>query len=184
VLAAVWTVAALLLTTGALHEDGAADTADGLGGGTRERRLEIMRDSRIGAFGALALLLALFARIAALTLLARPGPVALALIVAGALGRVAMVIVLATLTPARSDGLAAALRPGPTGVSVACAVAGAVTLLLPFRLSLGMLLAAGGCAALMRQLAREKFGGHTGDILGATEVLTECVVLTLLAGGR
>ena len=98
--AAVWTLASMLLVTGALHEDGLADFADGLGGGrTRERKLEIMRDSRIGTFGGLALMLSLAARGTALATLAQPVRVVVALIVAAALGRGAIGVLLLTSAP-------------------------------------------------------------------------------------
>jgi adenosylcobinamide-GDP ribazoletransferase len=182
--AAVWTLAAMLLATGALHEDGLADTADGFGGGrTRERRLEIMRDSRIGAFGALALMLALAARGASLAALAAPGAVAAGLVAAGALGRGAIVVVPLMLAPARSDGLA----PGLAGRAVGRAAAGiglgfvVALALLPIRAALGATLAAGAVALAMAWLARRRIGGYTGDVLGAVSVVTECVVLSLLA---
>jgi adenosylcobinamide-GDP ribazoletransferase len=174
---AVWTLAAMLLATGALHEDGLADTADGFGGGrTRDRKLEIMRDSRIGSFGALALMLSLAARGAAIAALATPGHVIAALIAAGALGRGAMLVVLLLLPPARADGLAAGLGASRIG-----------------RVATGLLLAAvaahafwAGIAAVLAALAmawtaRRQIGGYTGDVLGATSVVTECVVLSLLA---
>jgi adenosylcobinamide-GDP ribazoletransferase len=186
VLAAIWTLAAMLWTTGALHEDGAADTADGFGGGaTRERKLEIMRDSRIGAFGALALLLALSTRVAALTLLGRPAAVAGALIVAGALARSTMAGLLAALPPARADGLAAGLHPAGATAAAACGIAAlAGLLLLPGRLAVTAIMATALSAVAMRRLANRQVGGHTGDILGATEILTECVVLTIIASAR
>ncbi|HET9019903.1 MAG TPA: adenosylcobinamide-GDP ribazoletransferase, partial [Acetobacteraceae bacterium] len=111
--AAIWTLAALLLVTGALHEDGLADAADGLGGGrTVERRLAIMRDSRIGSFGTLALLLSSALRIAAIAALS-PRMAACALVTSGALGRAALLLPLLLLPPARPDGLGASLARGP-----------------------------------------------------------------------
>jgi adenosylcobinamide-GDP ribazoletransferase len=181
--AAAWTLAAALLITGALHEDGLADTADGFGGGrTRERRLEIMRDSRIGSFGALALMLSLAARGTAIAILATPLHVATALIVAGALGRTGIVIVLLALAPARSDGLAAELRERrPMRAAVAVAVAAA---LAATQFSTLSALAAGGAALAVALgfawTARRQIGGYTGDVLGATSVLVECAVLSLM----
>src|ERR1700681_983624 len=77
-------VGATLAATGALHEDGLADTCDALGGGTRERKLEIMRDSRIGTYGACALVLSFMLRVGVLASLGGPAPVAMALIAAHA----------------------------------------------------------------------------------------------------
>lgn len=181
---AVWTLGLLLLLTGALHEDGLADTADGFGGGrTRERRLEIMRDSRIGSFGALALLLALAARGTAIAALAAPAHVAAALAAAGALGRGAIVVSVLVLAPARTDGLAAGLRERrPVRAAVGLVLAGAVAVAL---MPVATALAAGGAAlAVALGLAwttQKKIGGYTGDVLGAAAAAAECVVLGLLA---
>src|SRR5262245_12660629 len=101
-------VASTVFVTGALHEDGLADTADGLGGGgTRERKLEIMRDSRIGTFGALALLFSVLLRSAALSALASSSLVFLALIASHAAGRAVMPVFMRLVPPARADGLSA-----------------------------------------------------------------------------
>ena len=103
-------VGALVIVTGALHEDGLADVADGFGGGaTRERKLEIMRDSRIGAYGAAALALSLILRVAALSALLDHGlgAAAAGLILAGAASRAAALAPLALLPAARADGLGA-----------------------------------------------------------------------------
>ncbi len=146
-LAAVWTLVAMVALTGALHEDGLADTADGFGGGaTRGSKLAIMRDSRIGTFGALALALSLATRAAAIAAMADRGRVAAALIVAGALGRAAMVGLPMLLPPARADGLGASVSgPSLPQAAVAFAVAvGATLLLLPAsRAAFAVLLTAG-----------------------------------------
>jgi adenosylcobinamide-GDP ribazoletransferase len=175
-IAAIGAVAASVLTTGALHEDGLADTADGFGGGaTVARKLEIMRDSRIGSFGALALMLALGLRVAALAALADPARVAVALIAAAALGRGAMIGMLLTLPPARTDGMAASLGPTPlTPGAVGLAIAAAGVLLPHGARAVVAALLAG---AVMVWLARRQIGGHTGDVLGATEQAAECAVL-------
>jgi adenosylcobinamide-GDP ribazoletransferase len=185
-LATAWALAAQLLVTGALHEDGLADMADGFGGGRdRQRKLEIMRDSRIGSYGVLALLLALGMRAAAMVELHDPVSVAAALAVAGALGRAAMLGVLAALQPARQDGLAAGLgRPDRGALLVGGGLATlAALVLLPAPLASVAVLLAAGCAAGMARLAWRQVGGHTGDVLGATAQVTECVVLTALAAG-
>jgi adenosylcobinamide-GDP ribazoletransferase len=175
-IAAICAVGATLLTTGALHEDGLADTADGFGGGaTVARKLEIMRDSRIGSFGALALIFSLGIRVVALASLADPAHAAVALIAAGVLGRGAMIGVMLALPPARRDGMAAALGPVPfapaaIGLAIACACAA-------FPHGARALLAAVLAGAFMVWLARRQIGGHTGDVLGATEQAAECAVL-------
>lgn len=181
--AAVWALASMLLVTGALHEDGLADFADGLGGGrTRERKLAIMRDSRIGTFGGLALMLSLAARGAALAALAQPARVAVALIVAAALGRGAIGVVLLTSGPARPDGLAADLRASQFGrTALGPGIAGVLVFaLLPFGAALAAMVAALGGALAIAWIAHRQLGGYTGDVLGAAVVVTECAVLALI----
>ena len=109
-LAATFAIAALVLTTGALHEDGLADVADGFGGGsTREAKLAIMRDSRIGVFGAIALVLSLMLRVGALAALQREGTgfAFAGLVLANAAARSGALTPLAWLPPARLDGAGA-----------------------------------------------------------------------------
>ncbi|WP_264811937.1 adenosylcobinamide-GDP ribazoletransferase, partial [Gluconacetobacter johannae] len=124
--AAGWAVAVQILLTGGLHEDGLADMADGFGGGRdRARKLEIMRDSRIGAYGVLALVLSLLLRVTAAAAAAHP---IAAMAVAGTLSRAAMTGVLAALPPARGDGIAGTMGriPRPAlgaGLLVAALVA-------------------------------------------------------------
>src|SRR5580700_4506557 len=105
--AAALAVAATLAVTGCLHEDGLADTADGFGGGdTRERKLDIMRDSRIGTYGVCALTLSILLRVSAIAALADPAPVVMALIAAHGGARAAMPVFMTLVPPARRDGLA------------------------------------------------------------------------------
>ena len=118
-ISAALAICALVVVAGALHEDGLADVADGFGGGdTRERKLEIMRDSRVGAYGAAALALSLMLRVAALSALLGHGlgEAAAGLVLAGTVSRAFGLLPLALLAPARADGLgasAAARRPRP-----------------------------------------------------------------------
>lgn len=108
-------ITAALLFTGALHEDGLADTVDGFGGRTRERKLEIMRDSRTGTYGVAALVLSFMLRAGALASLVEPGLVAVALIAAHAGGRATMPVLMLVLPQARQDGLAADAGEPPLG---------------------------------------------------------------------
>jgi len=181
--AAAWSLAGGLLLTGALHEDGLADLADAAGARDLARRLAVMRDSRIGSFGALALIVSSLVRVSALAACATPGRVALALLLAGTLSRGGILVLLLALPPARSDGLAASLLPLPRapaawGLSLALLPA------LPLAPLLGPLatvraLAAALLALLLCALAcRRLIGGHTGDALGAVSVAIECVVLS------
>ncbi len=176
-IAAILAITATILATGGLHEDGLADTADGFGGGrTVERKLEIMRDSRIGSYGALALILSLALRVTALATIADPIAGAFALIAAGMLGRGAMLLPLWRLRPSRPSGLAAPLATmTPAAGCVGLALAAAPAILAPVTLAAAC--AAGG---VVTWLAQRNVGGYTGDVLGATEQLAECAVLTAL----
>jgi adenosylcobinamide-GDP ribazoletransferase len=184
-LGASWALAAMMLATGAFHEDGLADAADGFGGGrTLERKLEIMRDSRIGTYGALALGLSVLIRIGALSALGRPGLVLGALVAAGMLGRGGMIVTLLFLRPARADGMAAGMSDIPRwGAVVGLAlVVLAALICLPVKSALVATILGLGAALAVAKLAQEQIGGHTGDILGAVEVIVECVTLTAMVG--
>jgi len=184
---AVLAVAATLAATGCLHEDGLADTFDGFGGGSEpERKLEIMRDSRIGTYGACALAMALMLRVGALASLATPAQVALALIAAHAGGRAVMPLFLRVVPPARPDGLSAdAGRPSQTSVAVA-ALLGLVVLLL----SLGVATSVVALVSLLvvlgltRWLCLRQIGGQTGDTAGALEQIGEMAILLAAVAGR
>ena len=174
--------AALVVTTGALHEDGLADVADGFGGGaTRTRKLEIMHDSRVGAYGAIAIALALILRVGALTAALDGGfwRAGLSLMLVAALSRAGALTPLALLPPARADGAgAAAGRLDPSALAAAWGSALVIALALGL-VSLGLahtLLAAlmsGAGALLMVVLARRAIGGQTGDVAGAAQQFGE-----------
>lgn len=175
-------VAALL--TGGLHEDGLSDTIDGLSGGwTRERRLEIMSDSHIGAHGVFALILVTLLRAGCMAQLANPGTVMAALIAAGALSRAIMYGAMGLLPRAKEEGLAhIAGQPLPRQVAVAAALGFALAVLaVPFDLGVSALLAATIGGAGTGVLAKWKIGGKTGDILGAIQVISEIFALICLA---
>jgi adenosylcobinamide-GDP ribazoletransferase len=174
--AALLAVAAQILLTGGLHEDGLADVADGFGGGrTRADKLRIMRDPAIGSFGAIALVLALLARIGALAALAQPSLVAAVLIAAASASRATLPVIMTALAPAREEGLAAgAGRPHPLRAAAGVAIAILAALaLLPAALATAGLLAAAGGALVIAGLARRQIGGQTGDVLGAAQQLAE-----------
>jgi adenosylcobinamide-GDP ribazoletransferase len=179
-LCAALAIGATMASTGCLHEDGLVDTCDGFdGGGSPERKLEIMRDSRIGTYGACALGLSLLLRAGALASLAGPGPVALALVAAHAGARATLPPFLALVPAARPDGLSAdAGRPSQTNVMVAAAL-GLVLLLWSLGAAgsviaiLWLLIALGG----MRWLCLRQIGGQTGDTAGALEQIGEIAVL-------
>jgi adenosylcobinamide-GDP ribazoletransferase len=182
-LAAAWAFGVTLLFSGAFHEDGLADLADGFGGGqTAERKLEIMRDSRIGTYGALALVWSSLVRVGALAALTGPRAVLAAWIVAAMIGRGSMILPLLLLKPARNDGLSASMNRVPEwSATLGFALALAAPFLLLSPLVAIVVLACGLAASLvMTGLARLQIGGHSGDVLGATEVVVECAVLTAI----
>ncbi len=182
-LAAVFAVGGQVWLTGALHEDGLGDVADGFGGGaTPEAKLEIMRDSRIGVYGVAALALTLAARVVALAAIAEPAAVLGALIVAGAASRGAMVALMTGMAPARSDGLSAAAgRPGTERMWTALAITSAVALLgIGVAAGIAALIGAALGAGLIAWLARRQIGGQTGDVLGASQQAAEVLCLAAL----
>lgn len=162
-----------VMVTGALHEDGLADLADGLWGGrTPERRLEIMRDSRIGSYGALALILSIGLRWQALAVIAAAPLAPLALIALAMTSRVAPAALLAALPPARGDGMGRSA----TGANRQAVLIGAALALLPALALPGTLPMLAVQLALglgVARLAMARLGGQTGDVLGASQQLTE-----------
>ncbi len=192
-LCAVLATAALIAATGALHEDGLADVADGFGGGAdRARKLEIMRDSRIGAYGAIALTLALIFRVGALTSAVSLGywNAAGALVVVAAVSRAGALVPLARLHPARTDGAgAAAGRLEPQAFAAAWGVALIIAVIFgAAAIGLGRAAAAAIAAAVgaaaMTGLARWQIGGQTGDVAGAAQQWAEIAAWCgLLIGG-
>jgi adenosylcobinamide-GDP ribazoletransferase len=185
-------VALQALVTGALHEDGLGDTADGLGGGRdRESALAIMKDSRIGTYAAVALILSFGLRVSALASflpLLSPMGAASALLATAALSRTAMVWHWSRLPPARRDGVAAAAGvPEPRATSQALGSGALLSLLLFYAAGVPLiaaLLAFTAFALTVRGFGRivsRKLGGHTGDTIGATQQLTEVAVLGALA---
>ncbi len=205
--AATLGAAAAVWLTGALHEDGLADTADALGGGAgRERALAIMKDSRIGSFGGVALVLALLLRVACMAALAQPAGGgaavrAVAVVVAShVLSRAAPVWIMARLPyagdtqSAKVRPLARRLRPATLAAALAWAVAltlgcGAAAAALgawPWRVALAAAVSSLGCAGVVARLAerwlRRRLGGFTGDTLGAVQQVCElCGLLAWLA---
>jgi adenosylcobinamide-GDP ribazoletransferase len=185
-LAALLAVALAIALTGGLHEDGLADTADALGGRDREARLAILRDSRIGTFGALALLLVVGGRIAALAALAGTRAVLAGLVAAAALSRAVLPLAMRHGGRARTDGLAAAAGRPPAGHALAAAGLGIVvaTLALPAPAALAAVLAAALAALAAFDLTRRAFGGMTGDTLGAIQQVTDAATLLALVAVR
>lgn len=182
--AALLALGAAALVTGALHEDGLADVADGLGaGGDKERALAIMRDSHIGAFGVMALILTVGFKAACLAGFNAPELAARALIAAHALSRAALPMVMVVLQPARTDGLGKAAGTPKREDAVMAFVIGALIAVLA--LDFGPGLAASALAALtvaaVAWWAKRRLGGFTGDVLGAAQQMVDVAVLAGLA---
>jgi adenosylcobinamide-GDP ribazoletransferase len=182
--AALLAVLATVLATGALHEDGLADTADGFGGGRdREAKLAIMRDSRTGAFGALALIFSIGLRAAALAAIARPNAVAEALIAAHAGSRALLPALMNATATARSDGLGAtAGRPDESTVLWALAL-GLIVTVVALGFASGIIAAVVTALAVagLGRLAWRQIGGYTGDVLGAAQQVGEITMLLAAA---
>jgi adenosylcobinamide-GDP ribazoletransferase len=181
--ATVLALAALVVATGALHQDGLADSADALGArGDRERRLAVMRDPAIGAFGVLALVGWALVMLAALAPLG-DGDALAALVTAGALSRWAALVHAAGAPPARPDGLGAGFRSGRAALVLATASAVAIAAVAawawPALAATGLALALGLVSAAA---ARRAVGGRTGDTIGATVAVVEAAVCTTLLG--
>ena len=192
--AAVLSTIATVMLTGAFHEDGLADVADGLGGSAnRERALEIMKDSRIGAFGAVALVLALGLKFALLAALAGRGPQAAAVAIVGAhvLSRLMPLFLIRWLPyvgdsgATKSKPLADAISPGALAIAAVWTVP-AVALLLVAHDAVHVVaavLAAVLAAGWMARLFVRRLQGFTGDGLGATQQVCELAIYLALAWG-
>jgi adenosylcobinamide-GDP ribazoletransferase len=184
--AAGLSLAALALLTGALHEDGFADVADGFGGGRdREHKLEIMRDSRIGTYGMIAAALILLIRAACLADIAAAGlwvPICI-MTGAAALSRAGAVWLLASTDAARRDGVASTIgRPGTDILIPALAIGVTAAAVLSYLAAgffgaLCIILAGASAALIIRALAIRQIGGHTGDVCGALIILSETAML-------
>lgn len=187
VVAVILAVGVTVLVTGALHEDGLSDVADGFGGGRdRASKLEIMRDSRLGAYGALTLAVVVVAKIAALATIAdwHVGAAAGAMIASATWSRAMFAPLMRWLAPARADGLGAgAGTPGEwetwKGLILGALLA-VLMIVSPAGAGVIVVLAVGGLAAFaMGWIAMRQIGGYTGDVLGAAQQVAE--VATLVA---
>jgi adenosylcobinamide-GDP ribazoletransferase len=177
--AAALSVAATMAITGCLHEDGLADTADGFGGGrTRELKLEIMRDSRIGAYGVCALVLSILLRVSALASL-DSSLVLAALIAAHGAARAILPVFMYFVPPARQEGLSASAGQPTRDSVIAAAVLGIliVALCLGPVLAIAALIFIVAVIALLAWLSLAQIDGQTGDILGAVEQVSEIAIL-------
>ena len=175
--AALLAIGGGILLTGGLHEDGLADCADGFGGGkSREDKIRIMRDSAIGSYGALALILSVGLRATALADIARP---VAAMAVAHGVARATLPVAMA-LMPAASDSGVAAGAGKPRAWQATVAALLALALAAAFG-NVVILAAAIGGAALCALVAYRQIGGYSGDVLGAMEQIAEMAALLAAA---
>ncbi|MDR6758547.1 adenosylcobinamide-GDP ribazoletransferase [Mycoplana sp. BE70] len=190
-LSALLVLSVQTLLTGALHEDGLSDAADGLGGGRdRDSALTIMKDSRVGSYGVVALILSYGLRAAALAAIIpflSPLGAAMMLLAVAAASRAAMVWHWSALPPARKDGVAASVgQPEPDAARAALLSGAAIAVLLllpnaPFLAIASAALAIFAAVFAFTDVVRDKIGGHTGDTIGATEQVAEIAALAALA---
>jgi adenosylcobinamide-GDP ribazoletransferase len=176
-------LATSVILTGAMHEDGLADSADGLWGGwDKAKRLDIMKDSRTGAYGVLAIVLSMIIRWAALTAILQTDHWIAAIIATAMLSRAAMVALMTGLPNARDGGLSQSVgRPKPVTAWLAIGVATAGCFIALGLTAGSLLIVAGVTTSLWAGIAHRKIGGQTGDILGATQQLTEIALLITLS---
>ncbi|MDT8856697.1 adenosylcobinamide-GDP ribazoletransferase [Paracoccaceae bacterium Fryx2] len=179
-LAAAFALATQVMVTGAMHEDGLADTADGLWGGwDKERRLAIMKGSTVGSYAVMALVLGGLARWVAVAALLEAGawPV---LIAAGVLSRAPMAVMQAVMPNARGAGLSHAMgRPDMRTAALGVGLALGLALALAGTPAFGMALGIAAVCLGLGLVARAKIGGQTGDILGAAQQVSELAALTV-----
>lgn len=183
-IAAVTAVALMALLTGALHLDGVADSADGLlGGGDIARRLEVMRDPRLGSFGTTAVVLVLAGSVAAVASMT-PARALVALVIAGAMSRLAMLAVIAFVPYVRQKGLGSAAWGGHRVFDLVLGSAFVVAVsLLDWRRSAAAVVLVAVTAVSVSALARRRIGGATGDVYGATAELCQLAALIVFAAG-
>ena len=182
--AAVLAVLAGMALTGALHEDGLADTADGLiGGHDRDQRLAIMRDSRHGTFGVVAIVFSVMLRAAALAGIGEAIYAGLALIAAHAGSRAILPFAMRMMAPTRADGLGAAAGRPPTPHALAALAIGLPITLAALGPGRGLIafVLAGAAMSALGVLAHRRIGGSTGDVLGAFQQIGEIVMLLTAA---
>ncbi|AYD01069.1 adenosylcobinamide-GDP ribazoletransferase [Neorhizobium sp. NCHU2750] len=183
-------ISLMTLMTGALHEDGLADAADGLGGGRdRDHALDIMKDSRIGSYGVVALILSLGLKIASLAALARfdSSLSAVSMLAAACVSRAVMIWHWSALLPARTSGVAASLgAPSQAARNVALLTGGVMGLVfigshLGIVVAIFVLAVTAAVGQSFTVFVRRKIGGHTGDTIGASQQIAEVTILAILA---
>jgi adenosylcobinamide-GDP ribazoletransferase len=184
--AAILGVAASVLVTGALHEDGFADVADGFWGGrTPERVIEIMRDSRIGSYGTLALILSVALRWGALATIVSEGRatfIIVACIAVHSASRAILPAFAAHVPPASGTGLSASIGTIPSNrIALSLLLGAAALLAIGPAYTIVSVLLLGATFFAMKRLCIAKIGGQTGDVLGALQQACEIILLLALA---
>lgn len=177
--ASLLAIATMAVITGGLHEDGLADAADGLGARTRERAFAIMRDSHIGTFGVMALFFVLSLRVVGLSYAGSTVEAILLLFAAAAGSRAVIPAVMYMLPPARRDGLGwSAGQPDRRRVVDAGAIGALIVVATLWPIwGLVAIVAAAAAGTAVGWLARRRLGGHTGDVLGAAQQLSETAII-------
>ena len=184
------TIGAIILLTGGLHEDGLADTADGFGSNKNpEDKINIMRDSQIGVYGTLALIIAISVKAFALTELINKDPFftcIIALIVSGALSRSTIVGIAFFLEKASETGLASfAGKPKANGAGMCFLISILFCIfLLPLTKVLAAMFLSIVTTVVIGFLSKKQINGYTGDILGTTQILSETAILIYLATSK
>ncbi len=183
-LVALIALATTIVLTGAMHEDGFADCADGFWGGwSREQRLDIMKDSHIGVYGVLALGLSLLLRWSALVIWIEADAIWAALLLPAVSSRAAMVWIMHSLPPARATGLSRSVGVPSRDTALAAGALAAMSCAMIWPAAILVMALVSGIVILgVSRLARAKIGGQTGDVLGGTQQLTEIAVLVVLSG--
>ncbi|MEP2137953.1 MAG: adenosylcobinamide-GDP ribazoletransferase [Erythrobacter sp.] len=163
------------LITGAMHEDGLADVADGFGGGRdAAHKLEIMRDSRVGTYGVVAVVLVIGMLASAIAEFSPSSEAFFCFVAIGAMSRAMMLVPMTALPPARNDGLGGqAVLAEPLSLLIALGIAFGLSIFILLK-ALVALWVMGVVAFAVVVLARRQIGGQSGDVLGATQKLTEC----------
>ena len=176
---ALFVVLASVVVTGAMHEDGLADCADGFWGGwDMAKRLSIMKDSQVGTYGVIVLVLSLFLRWYVITQMIDKGVLMGAVLTAAVMSRGAMVWVMHRLPHARKDGLAQRTgKPSKTATYLALGFAGIAAVFGPEVSAFWLIVIAAGLTLGVSAVARRKIGGQTGDVLGATQQVVELGIL-------
>ena len=177
-------LASAAILTRAIHEDGLADFADGLGAfGPVEKRLDVMRDSRIGTFGTLAAIFGIGIRASILSGLSSPELAVAALVAAGSTSRAVLPAAMRWQRPARDDGLSAEVGvvDWPQVATAALTAFVVAVLAVGFSIAVAITVGAAMAALLVALVAQRVFGGQTGDVLGAMQVMAEIVVLAAVA---